>query len=96
MNPYEIIKRPVDTEKTRYQAAQGQYVFEVARQANKIEVRRAIESIYGVDVTSVNMMVMPAKGNKRSGRRRIVRRASWKKAIVTLAEGQQLDVFEGV
>jgi large subunit ribosomal protein L23 len=96
MNPYKIIIRPIDTEKTRYQASElGQYTFEVDRRANKIEVKRAIESIFGVDVVAVNVINMPAKANKRRGRRRVVRRSPWKKAVVTLAGGQRLDVFEG-
>lgn len=97
MNPYEVIIRPLDTEKVRYQASDlGQYAFEVHSNANKIEIKRAIEAIYEVDVLRVNTMVMPAKASKRHGRRRLVHRSSWKKAIVTLAEGQRLDVFEGV
>jgi large subunit ribosomal protein L23 len=97
MNPYKIIIRPIDTEKTRYQASElGQYTFEVDRRANKIEVRQAIEAIYDKNVVAVNMMNMPAKASKRRGRRRMVRRPQWKKAVVTVAEGQRLDVFEGV
>lgn len=97
MNPYEIIIRPVDTEKVRYQAAElGQYTFEVHPGANKIEVKRAIEAIYDVKVARVNTIVMPAKISRRSGRRRVIHRSGWKKAIVTLAEDQRLDVFEGV
>jgi large subunit ribosomal protein L23 len=97
MNPYEVIIRPIDTEKTRYQASElSQYTFEVDRRANKIEVKRAIEAIYDVDVVAVNVMVVPAKASSRRGRRRIVRRSLWKKAVVTVAEGQRLDVFEGV
>ena len=97
MNPYKVIIRSVDTEKTRYQASElGQYVFEVDRNANKIEVKRAIESIFEVDVVSVNMMNVAAKASKRRGRRRVMRRPQWKKAVVTLAEGQRLSVFEGV
>lgn len=97
MNPYKIIIRPIDTEKTRYQASElGQYTFEVDRRANKIEVRQAIEAIYDKSVVAVNMMNMPAKASKRRGRRRMVRRPQWKKAVVTVAEGQRLDVFEGV
>jgi large subunit ribosomal protein L23 len=97
MNPYKVIIRPIITEKTRYQASElDQYTFQVDRDANGIEVKRAIEAIYGVDVVAVNMANVPAKASNRSGRRRIVRRAAWKKAIVTVAEGQQLDVFEGV
>jgi large subunit ribosomal protein L23 len=97
MNPYKIIIRPVDTEKTRYQGSElGQYTFEVAPEANKIEVKRAIETIFDADVVAVNIMTVPAKASSRRGRRRIVRRPSWKKAVVTLAAGQRLDVFEGV
>ena len=97
MDPYKAIIRPVDTEKTRYQASElGQYTFEVARRANKIEVKRAIEAIFEVSVVAVNVMNMPAKATGRRGRRRMVRRSPWKKAVVTLAENQRLDVFEGV
>lgn len=97
MNPYKVIIRPIDTEKTRYQASElGQYTFEVDRRANKIEVKGAIEAIFGVDVVAVNVMNMPAKATKRRGRRRVVRRSPSKKAVVTVAEGQRLDVFEGV
>lgn len=97
MNPYEVIVRPVDTEKTRYQASElGQYTFEVDRRANKIEVKRAVESVFDVAVVAVNVINVPAKVSRRRGRRGAVRQAQWKKAVVTLAEGQRLDVFEGV
>ena len=96
MNPYDIVIRPIDTEKTRYQASElGQYAFEVSPRSNKIEVKRAIEAIFDVDVVAVNVMNMPAKIGRRYGRRRVVRRSAWKKAVVTVAEGQRLDVFEG-
>jgi large subunit ribosomal protein L23 len=98
MNPYKIIIRPIDTEKSRFQASElGQYVFEVHPGANKHEVKRAVEEIFETEVVSVNTMVMPAKATRRSGRgRRSVRRSSWKKAVVTVAEGERLDLFEGV
>ena len=97
MNPYEVIVRPIDTEKTRYQASElGQYTFEVDRRANKIEVRQAVENIFDVIVVAVNVVNVPAKASRRRGRRRVVRRSPWKKAVVTLAEGQRLEVFEGV
>jgi large subunit ribosomal protein L23 len=97
MNPYEVIVRPIDTEKTRYQASElGQYTFEVDRRANKIEVRQAVENIFDVTVVAVNVVNVPAKASSRRGRRRVVRRSTWKKAVVTLAEGQRLEVFEGV
>ncbi len=94
MNPYEIIIRPIDTEKTRYQASElGQYTFEVHPGANKIEIKKAIEAIYDVDIVAVNTMIMPAKMSGRYGR---VRRPAWKKAVVAVAEDQRLEVFEGV
>ena len=97
MNSYKLIVRPIDTEKTRYQASEfGQYTFEVDRRANKIEVKRAIEDIFEVEVVKVNTMIVPAKATKRYGRRRVIRHSSWKKAVVTVAWGQRLDVFEGV
>ncbi|HIQ01757.1 MAG TPA: 50S ribosomal protein L23 [Anaerolineales bacterium] len=96
MHLYEVIKRPIITEKTQYLAeANRQYTFEVDRRANKVQVKRAVETIYGVRVTAVNIMNMPAKAAKRWGRRRVVRRPVWKKAVVTLAEGDKIPVFEG-
>ncbi len=97
MNPYKVIIQPVDTEKTRYQASElGQYTFEVDRRANKIEVKRALEAIYGVGIVAVNVINVPAKASRRHGRRRMVRRPPWKKAVVRVAPGQRLEVFEGV
>ncbi|HDQ71549.1 MAG TPA: 50S ribosomal protein L23 [Chloroflexi bacterium] len=96
MDPYEIIIRPIDTEKSRFQSSElGKYTFEVHPGANKIEVKQAVEEIYGADVISVNMLIMPAKIN-RHGRRLVTRRRAWKKAVVTVAAGQRPDVFEGV
>ena len=90
MNPYEIIIRPIDTEKTRFQASeQGKYSFEVPHGANKLEVKQAVEDIFDVEVEKVNTMIMPAKRGWRSYR------GPWKKAIVTLVEGERMDVFEG-
>jgi large subunit ribosomal protein L23 len=98
MNPYKIVVRPIDTEKTRYHASElGQYTFEVDSRANKIDVKRAVEEIFETEVVSVRMINVPAKASKRYGRgRRAVRRPPWKKAVVTLAEGKRLDLFEGV
>jgi len=90
MNPYEIIIRPVDTEKTRFQASElGKYSFEVHPGANKIEIKQAVEAIFEVEVAKVNTMIMPAKMSWRSYR------GPWKKAVVTVAEGERIDVFEG-
>ena len=95
MHVYEVIKRPIDTEKTRYQAEDGKYTFEVDRRANKQQVKEAVEQIFDVEVLSVNTINMPAKRG-RYGRRMVTRKSAWKKAIVTLAPGERIDVFEGV
>jgi len=97
MHLYDVLKRPVDTEKTRYQGELGesQYSFEVDRRANKQQVKAAIEQIFDVNVLKVRVVnVKPKRG--RYGRRVVVRRPGWKKAIVTLAWGQRLNIFEGV
>lgn len=97
MHTYDVLKRPVDTEKTRFQGSlfQPQYSFEIDRRANKQEVQAAVEQIFDVNVVQVRIMnVKPKSG--RYGRRVVVRKPGWKKAIVTLAEGQRLDIFEGV
>ena len=92
---YEVIKRPIDTEKTRYQAEDGKYTFEVDRRANKHQVKEAVEQIFDVEVLSVNTINMPVKRG-RYGRRMVTRKPAWKKAIVTLAPGERIDIFEGV
>jgi large subunit ribosomal protein L23 len=97
MHIYDVLKRPVDTEKTRFQGAlyEPQYSFEIDRHANKQQVRTAVQEIFDVDVIKVRIInVKPKRG--RYGRRVVVRSPGWKKAIVTLAEGQRLDIFEGV
>lgn len=97
MHVYEVLKRPVDTEKTRFQGEmfEAQYSFEIDRRASKQHVKAAVEQIFDVDVIKVRIMnVKPKHG--RYGRRIVVRKPGWKKAIVTLEEGQRLDIFEGV
>ncbi len=96
MHLYEVIKRPIITEKSQYLASvHNQCTFEVDRRANKVQVKRAVETIYGVRVVGVNMINVPAKGARRWGRRRVVRQSAWKKAVVKLAEGDKIAVFEG-
>ncbi len=94
MNIYEVVVRPLETEKAYSQREMGQYVFVVNRKANKGQIRRAVEQIYDVTVASVNVMNMPAKINKIRGRRKVARRAPWKKAIVTLAPGESIEALE--
>jgi len=97
MHLYEVLKRPVDTEKTRHQGDmyEPQYSFEVDRRASKQLIKDAVERIFDVDVIKVHVInVKPKQG--RYGRRVVVRKPGWKKAVVTLAEGQRLDIYEGV
>ena len=91
-NAYKIIISPLITEKNNDLAAQQKYVFKVDRKAGKIEIGRAVEELFDVKVKSVNVMNYNGKP-KRSGRSTVVgRRADWKKAVVTLAEGS-IDLF---
>ena len=91
----EILKRPLLTEKsTRAQETLNQVAFEVDRLANKYQIRQAIEKRFEVKVTKVRTMQILGK-KKRMGRFE-GRRSSWKKAIVTLVEGQKIEFFENV
>jgi len=94
MNIYDIVVRPLETEKAYLQRELGQYVFVVNRAANKLQIKQAVEEIYTVKVDSVNVMNMPAKVNRIRGRRRVTRHASWKKAVVTLAPGERIEQLE--
>lgn len=94
MNIYEIIVRPLETEKSYILREDGKYVFMVHNAANKNQIKQAVQEIYGVQVKGVNVMNMPAKLNRMRGRSRTVRRAPWKKAVVTLAAGQTIDALE--
>ncbi len=94
MDTYEIIVRPLETEKAYIQREMGQYVFMVNRKANKAQISHAVEEIYDVNVQSVNVMNMPAKINHTRGRRMVTRHAPWKKAIVTLAPGESIEALE--
>ncbi len=94
IHPYEVLRRPIVTEKSTLLAAQGKYVFEVAIAANKPQIAEAVEKAFNVHVMDVNTLRMRGK-MKRYGRN-IGRQASWKKAVVTLQAGEQIQVFEGV
>jgi large subunit ribosomal protein L23 len=90
---YDIIRRPLITEKSNMLAdAHNQYAFEVALDANKIQIKEAIEVIFNKKVKKVNTMIMPAKRGMR-GRREYIRKQQYKKAIVTLEEGETLELF---
>jgi large subunit ribosomal protein L23 len=95
MQPQELIRRPLITEKsTRLKEASNTICFEVARAANKIEVRRAVEKLFGVKVLDVRVANRQGKW-KRMGRF-VGQRKAWKKAYVRLAPGQTIEFFEGV
>jgi len=95
---YDVLRRPIITEKSNYQGGMlNQYVFEVHQQATKTQIREAVETLFDVDVERVNVINVPPKRTRRARSRRLmVRRSGFKKAIVTLAEGDTIDVFEGV
>ena len=93
-NIHEIIVRPVMTEKsTEALDKLNAYTFVVARDANKIEIKQAVEQLFGVKVKDVR--TMQYRGKERRVGRYIGRRAAWKKAVVTLREGT-IEIFEGV
>jgi large subunit ribosomal protein L23 len=95
MDFYQIIKKPIITEKATKQKEQvNQLTFEVDRHANKILVRNAIENIFKVKVLSVT--VINVKGKKRMVGRNVGKKPDWKKAIVRLAPGENIEFFEGV
>ena len=95
MNAYDIILRPVITEQSMADVADKKYVFQVAIDANKTEIKKAIEEIFGVKVEKVNTIRMEGK-LKRNGRF-IGRRANWKKAMVKLtADSKTIEFFEGM
>ena len=92
---HRIIKRPLVTEKgTKQKEQSNQLAFEVDRRANKIMVRNAVENIFKVRVLSVRMMNI--RGKQRRVGRNVGRKADWKKAIVKLAPGENIEFFEGI
>ena len=96
MNAYDIIIRPIITERAMAAVADKKYVFEVAKNAGKIEIKKAVEEIFGVKVASVNTINMPAKA-KRLGAGRPGMTRSWKKAYVQLtADSKTIEFFEGM
>ncbi len=96
MHVYDILRRPVVTEKSNAQAgAENQYTFEVDKRANKMQVKDAVETAFNVKVLEVNIInIQPKYG--RSGRTTVIKKAGMKKAVVTLAPGNTIQFFEGV
>ena len=94
MQNLAVLKRPVITEKTTDMRERGRYVFEVAPEATKLTIKAAVEAAFDVDVVKVN--TMNVRGKKKRFGPRLAARRSWKKAIVTLAPGNSITIFEGV
>jgi len=94
---FDVLRRPLVTEKSNFQSSKlNQYTFEVPLSANKMQIKEAVESLFEVSVERVNVIILPPKRTRRARSRRLrVRRSAMKKAIVTLAEGQSIDVFQG-
>ncbi len=88
----DVLVRPLITEKSTDLMEQGQYAFEVHREANKIQIREAVEKTFNVRVKAVNTMNMPRKLRRRG--RTVGTVPGWKKAIVTLQAGERIDIFE--
>jgi len=94
MHLYEVLTRPLITEKNSTLQVLNKYAFEVAEKANKPQVKQAVEKAFKVKVTAVNMITVPGK-LRRVGRQQVLTR-SWKKAVVTLKPGDKIEIFEGV
>ena len=95
-NVYDIIKRPVITEQSMENIADKKYVFEVDINANKTEIKAAVEAVFGVKVAKINTVRMQGKV-KRTGAYPAGRRAAYKKAVVTLtADSKTIELFEGM
>jgi len=95
MNYYDIIKGPVDTEKTNIQKEMyNQVSFEVDRKANRVEIKKAVENLFSVRVKAVRTMQVKGKVKRRG--MILGKRKDWKKAVVTLMPGHRIKFFEGV
>ncbi len=95
----EVLIKPLITEKmTELSEKRGQYGFVVNRKANKVEVKNAVEKMYGVNVASVNTMIIPGKKRSRNTKTKFIvgRTSAIKKAIVTLAEGETIDFYSNI
>jgi large subunit ribosomal protein L23 len=96
MHVYDVLRRPIVTEKSTMQAVKAnQYAFEVDRRANKMQVKDAVETAFSVSVLAVRIINVPPRRG-RYGRLIVTKKPAWKKAVVTLAPGDTIPIFEGV
>lgn len=93
MHLYEVLRRPLITEKSTMLQVENKYAFEVAKEANKPQIKQAVEKAFKVTVTGVHVITIPGK-TRRLGRRELPAHP-WKKAIVTLKSGDTIQFFEG-
>lgn len=99
MKPSDVLIKPILTEKANSQQEKlRRYAFKVARKANKLEIKKAVESFYGVTVTEVNTAVVPGKNKTRFTKGGFVsgRKPAYKKAMVTVAEGETIDLYSSI
>ena len=94
MQLFDILIRPLVTEKNTVLQTQGKYAFQVDGDANKEQIKQAVEKAFKVTVTAVN--VITVRGNEKRVGRRKVSGSPWKKAVVTLKPGDKIQIFEGV
>ena len=95
MDIYYVVKKPIITEKSAIaRDEENKYFFEVDRRANKIEISKAVEKLFKVKV--LNVRTMNVRGKKRRMGKTVGKRSDWRKAIVTLASGDRIDIYEGV
>jgi large subunit ribosomal protein L23 len=93
LHPAQILIRPVVSEKSYHQITENRYTFRVHPDAHKTQVRQAVEELFDVKVTSVNIVQMPAKPKRRGMIKGT--KSGWKKAIVELKAGDKIEIFEG-
>lgn len=94
MHYYQVLRRPLISEKSTTLLAQNKYSFEVARGTSKTQIKEAVERAFEVSVTKVNVVTVPGKRRRRG--RRVILSPSWRKAMVTLKSGDKIKIFEGV
>jgi len=93
LHPAQVLIAPVVSEKSYHQITENRYTFRVHKDAHKTQVRQAVEEMFDVKVTGVNLIQMPAKPKRRGMIKGV--RPGWKKAVVELRAGDKIDIFEG-